>query len=424
MINSLTDDLPTILYGEGDRLSVLKAMLKQLGQPDQTVKIIHIAGTNGKGSTANMISHLLLAHGYRTGLFTSPHLYSECESIKVNDQMISQSDFSCIMAEVHRAAIVLGLDPQKDLSQFETTFLIGILYYAHLACDYLVLECGVGGGLDATNAISHSEYAIFTKIGMDHLNLLGDSLQAIVETKAGIIRSNQQVIVAPNQKNGVVERLKQISSEQKSSFHDSSDQKIVYKRPHYFQVELNQKSFELYLPLLGTFQNENLKTVFKWYQVWLESEQPSPIETDMTKAFKDLRMVGRFEKVQSTPDIILDAAHNLDAIQELISSIQSLYAGQKLSILCGFLKDKDVPAILDELLKLTADFYVTQPDFPDRAMDTKELAKLFEQKGSSVISYPDSRAGLKQLMEDQDDPIIVVGSFHLIKKVRDLFATN
>ncbi|NKZ28811.1 bifunctional folylpolyglutamate synthase/dihydrofolate synthase [Facklamia miroungae] len=420
-MNSLTDNLPSILYGEGDRLAILKALLKQLGHPDQTMKIIHVAGTNGKGSTGTMIAHLLLGHGYRTGIFTSPHLYTECESIRVNDQMINQEEFNRVMIEVHQAAVILGLNPETDLSQFETTFLIAMVYYAHLACDYLVLECGVGGALDATNAISHSDYAIFTKIGMDHLNLLGDSLQAIVETKAGIMRPNQQVVVAPHQKDGVLSFLKTKANAMGSKLFDSSDQVVHFVRPYYYQVELSTKMYQLYLPLLGRFQTENLKTVMKWYQVWLSVEDEKVEKVNLASVFKKIKMTGRFEQVQSDPTVILDAAHNLDAIEEFVASIQASYPNQALNILCGFLKDKDVASILDRLITLPANFYVTQPDFPERAMASEELAVMFEERGVTPTICPDSRSCLIDLMEDSTRPVLVVGSFHLIKKVRDLF---
>lgn len=157
MTSDFSNKTPAMLYGQGDRLALLRCLLNRLGNPDQAYRIIHIAGTNGKGSTANMIACILAEYDLRVGLFTSPHLFSECESIQVNQKMIDKTAFNRLLDQVYQAAIIEGLNPEVDLSQFELSFLVATLYYAHLACDWVVFECGMGGALDATNAITSSD---------------------------------------------------------------------------------------------------------------------------------------------------------------------------------------------------------------------------------------------------------------------------
>lgn len=418
MTKELTQDLPAILYGQGDRLSVLKAMLVKLGQPDQAFKIIHVAGTNGKGSTSTMISRILSAYQFRTGLFTSPHLVTERESIQLNSEMISLSDFQQCLYQVHQAAYLLGLDPQHHLSQFETVFLVAMVYFANCGCDYCVLECGVGGALDATNAINHSDYAIFTKIGLDHLNLLGESLEEIVATKSGIIRPHQVVVVAPHQKAGVLETLCQKAHQEGACCLSSHSTPVKWLGKDQYRIHLLEQEFEIRLPLIGTFQGENLQTVMTWLEKWVEQEGMKLDPDRINNAFDQLKMPGRFEKISDQPPIYLDAAHNVDAIQELIASIQTLFPNQPINILCGFLEDKDVSSIIDLLGQLPAQFYLTTPDFPERALPAEALWEMFKEKGipAQLVSSP--QAGMAVLRQDLKRPGMVIGSFHLIKCVR------
>lgn len=423
MASKLTKKQPHILYGEGDRLSVLKELLNKLGQPDQAFKIIHLAGTNGKGSTATMISRLLLNHGLRTGLFTSPHLISECESIQVNEEQIDIPSFRACQEQVEKAALLLGLSPQEDLSQFETTYLVAMVYFANLACDYVVLECGLGGALDATNAIQAADYAIFTKIGMDHIDILGNSLSEIVATKSGIMRPGQGVIIAPNQKPEVLDQLQMRVKQVGGRLIPLKEQVQGTDRPNYFMTHWQGQEIEIYLPLLGAFQKENLTTALTWYQDWLQVEAiNNEGQKPLVEVFDKLVIPGRLEQVSKQPPVYLDAAHNLDGMTSLVESIKALYPEGRVRILCGFLKDKDVPSLVEILAGLTADFYITEADFPGRTLAVRDLDAIFKARRIETILCPNPVDGLKALMEAEvASPIFVIGSFHLIKRIRGLF---
>lgn len=422
MHSDLAENTPSILYGEGDRIKLLQKMLEALGDPDQAFKIVHLAGTNGKGSTSTMMAAVLKAHNLRTGLFTSPHLFTERESIQVNGTLISPKEFKASLYQVHQAALLLGLKPEEDLSQFETTFLIAMVYFADLACDYVVLECGLGGLLDATNAITFSDYAIFTKIGLDHIDLLGDNLAEIVETKAGILRPNQKAVVGPFQKEGVEEQLETLAKAKGADLIKADLSLVESASPQVYQIHLpNQPVFEVKLGLKGSFQKENLTTVMTWYADWLQDQKEVPAVERVQQALKDVSLAGRFEKVQSDPLVILDAAHNVDAMQQFVHSVKELYPQQQVTVICGFLKDKDVLEIVDELKQLPADFLLTQPDHPERALEIDKLAEIFKDQEIAVQAFEKPQEALVYAQKELKAPIFVVGSFYLIKTVRSEF---
>lgn len=425
MSGEFMSSIPTMRYGEGDRIGLLRQILVGLNHPDEHYPIIHIAGTNGKGSTAQMVTALLSAHQLKVGLFTSPHLVAPRESVQVAGEMISVKAFKSVASQVNRILKAYGWTTPDILSEFEWTFLIALEYFKQMDCDYVVLECGVGGALDATNAITQSETAIFTKIGLDHLNLLGDTLEEIVATKAGIMRSHQLVVIAPEQKPGVTSQLKSAASllpETECLKADLTNLQTV-DRHTYRYVRDNNQEVTITLGLPGEFQRENLATVLTWYEMWLDKNHLAWKNDSVQKALASVHLPGRFEKVNNHPFILMDAAHNLDAITSLIESLQAAFPHQTLRIICGFLKDKDVAHMVEKLRVLPAKWWVTQPDFPGRTLTAEELATIFNRYNISPQGiYSNPKEALEVVMhQEETTPIIILGSFHLIKCLRGEF---
>ena len=419
MASDFSNKTPAMLYGQGDRLALLRRLLNRLGNPDQAYRIIHIAGTNGKGSTANMIACILAEYDLRVGLFTSPHLFSECESIQVNQKMIDKTAFNRLLDQVYQAAILEGLNPEVDLSQFELSFLVATLYYAHLACDWVVFECGMGGALDATNAIASSDYAVFTKIGLDHLNILGHNLSEITRTKSGIMRPNQTVIVAPNQKQEAIDILRE-KSEQLACHWIYSPKPLAEIQPdrRYLVRLADDCTLQVSLGLKGQYQVENLTTACLWYQAWLQEEGLLVDENRVNHALRDLSLPGRYERVSQSPLIILDACHNMDAMEATIDTLKQEFKNQKIYIICGFLKDKDVNSMVKVLKELKADFILTQPDFPGRTLEVEDLAVIFDKESVSTLQFKNPLEAVNYALNAKLQPLIILGSFHLIKCVR------
>ena len=419
MTSDFSNKTPAMLYGQGDRLALLRRLLNRLGNPDQAYRIIHIAGTNGKGSTANMIACILAEYDLRVGLFTSPHLFSECESIQVNQKMIDKMAFNRLLDQVYQAAIIEGLNPEVDLSQFELSFLVATLYYAHLACDWVVFECGMGGALDATNAITSSDYAVFTKIGLDHLNILGHNLSEITRTKSGIMRPNQTVIVAPNQTQEAIDILREKSEQLACHWVYSPKPLAEIQSDRRYLVHLEDDcTLQVSLGLQGDYQVENLTTACLWYQAWLQEEGLLVDEKRVNQALRDPPLPGRYERVSQSPLIILDACHNMDAMEATIDTLKHEFKDQKIYIICGFLKDKDVNSMVKLLKELKADFILTQPDFPGRTLEVEDLAVIFDKEGISTLQFKNPLEAVNYALNAKLQPLIILGSFHLIKCVR------
>lgn len=407
-----------ILYGQGDRLAPLRAALETLGHPDQAMTIIHIAGTNGKGSTAHMLSHLLQGHGFKLGLFTSPHLYTERESIQINGRMIDKAAFSSLLERVNSQVA-------DNFSQFELVFLIAMTYFAEQDCDYVVLECGLGGELDATNAIAHSDYAVFTKIARDHTAMLGNTLSEIAKTKSGIMRPHQKVVVGPEQDSEVVDQLKGQQEDQADSQWFYQDHSQVTWQAHsenYCLRLLDGQEVTVDLALRGSFQCENLSTAMLCYQVWLEDHDLVFDSNLVDQALSGWQLPGRFECLSEDPPIVLDAAHNPAAIAELRVTLQARFPNQRLTIVCAFLKDKAVNDLVACLSHLEADFIVTEADFPSRRLPATDLAEVFSDYGINVAIQVNAHQAFEQAKQHSQasnpkQPVIVLGSFHLIKTI-------
>ncbi|ALB29371.1 bifunctional folylpolyglutamate synthase/dihydrofolate synthase [Companilactobacillus heilongjiangensis] len=418
-----TSQLPLFLYDKGDRISLLKNILNLLGNPDQQYKIIHVCGTNGKGSTSTMIATLLSASKYKTGLFTSPHIESINERIKIDGKNINTSTFKNYEKKIIQCLQKLNIT--EDISYFEMLFLIGVLYFAEQECSYVVLECGLGGELDATNAITKSEFTIFTKIGMDHMNVLGSTLEEIIDTKIKIIRKNSVVIIAPNQQKLSILKIQEecnlkkarvLNSETKIKYLNFCDGKVT------FQGNDEKKAF--LFPLNVNYQKENLRTVLTWYQNFCNQNNLKFDSNFLNIAFQNLSIKGRFEIVKKSPLVIVDVAHNVDGIQMFEEYVNDKYIDFKKTIIVGFLKDKDVSGCCRILSKIEAKFILTEPINKVRTMHTAELATIFD-KSSLIPQYkttsdPVEAIDIAMANNIGDKQVIfVIGSFYLVNKVRN-----
>ena len=422
-------------YGALERVLTLSRLLNQLGQPDHAFKIIHICGTNGKGSTGTVIARLLQAQGYRVGLFTSPYIMCVEESIQINQQPISSAQFNQTLNGVQQALKVLGIMPKTTVSYFEMLVLVALVYFQQQAVDYLILECGLGGQLDATNAIDQAAYTIFTKISLDHTAILGKTIQAIATTKSKIIRPKTPVVIAPHQdavaqavltaeahrKNAplLAANLNWIKANQPTA----SGQKVTLKLP-------DCPEFSVEFSLAGHYQLENLATALVWYQRFCE-DQRRPIDRQVVQtALAAVHLPGRFEQLHTAPVVIADGAHNPDGIQQLVASVKERYPRQSFVIVTGFLKDKDVQTCLKYLTTLPAQFIVTEPVNPDRrALSANTLQRLLQtittQSVTTQVSIKEALLTAQQIaLTRQSKPIIlVVGSFYLLKTVRQYYQT-
>lgn len=394
------------------------ALCEILGNPQKKFKTIHIAGTNGKGSTSHMLAAVLQTASYKTGLYTSPHLKDFRERIKVNGIMCEE-DFIVDFVEKIKPHIET-IQP----SFFEITVAMAFEYFALQKVDVAIIEVGLGGRLDSTNVIT-PEVSVITNIGWDHMNLLGDTLEKIAFEKAGIIKENIPVVVGEflPETRPVFEK---VAAEKNAPLIFAQEKRFVteWKYEHHkllaTVVDKHNDEHEIYaLDLPGIYQSKNLVTVLETLQQlkikgWNIAERHIKEGLSNTKKLTGLH--GRWELIHENPTIILDVAHNEDGIKQITEQLE-LATYNQLHIVIGMVKDKEVEKVL-KLLPRYANYYFTKAQTP-RALPENELAEKAAAIGLQGKTFQDVNTTLKEILThaNKDDLILVCGSVFLIGEV-------
>lgn len=389
-----------------------------LGDPQKKIKSIHIAGTNGKGSVSHMIAAVLQTAGYKTGLYTSPHLKDFRERIRINGKMISKEFITNftekILPEIER------IDP----SFFEVTVAMAFDYFEENNIDIAVIETGLGGRLDSTNIIL-PELSIITNIGMDHMNLLGDTLEKIAFEKAGIIKENVPVVIGEILPE-TLPVFKKIAAERKSPLSIASQKRKATDwkwNKSVLSVEVATEHHEdhriYHIDLPGLYQTKNLITVLEAISA-LQQKNWEITDAAILKGLKNAKKLtglhGRWEIIHQNPEIVIDVAHNEDGMKQLVEQAE-LTNHNLLHIVIGMVKDKEIDKILS-LLPPSASYYFTQASIP-RALPVLELQEKANRKGLTGNYYPDVNTALEAAKEKaaKDDLILVCGSVFLAGEV-------
>ena len=408
------------------------AICTHLGNPQNKFKTIHIAGTNGKGSTSHMLASIFQEAGYTTGLYTSPHLYDFRERIKVNGEMCSKE---FVTEFTHK---IKGLIDEIEPSFFEITVGMAFDYFAQKKCDIAIIETGLGGRLDSTNVIEPT-LSIITNIGWDHMALLGDTLPAIATEKAGIIKKEIPVIISellPETKMVFEQKAQALNAPiyfaenflALQSFQNNWHSALFeFNQPliHLLDAPLFTKNFTVECDLPGKYQYKNLKGVLVAVQLLSQmgwNFKANKVIAALNKVKKNTGLMGRWECIQENPRVILDVAHNEHGIQALLEQLATLHY-QQLHIVTGMVKDKDVSAVLN-LLPKNAKYYFTQSHIP-RALSAIELSELANKVGLVGTTFDHVNTAIKEATKNanQNDLIIVIGSIFLVAEVdRNLFA--
>lgn len=380
--------------GQKPGLERIRRLLGRLGDPQKELKFVHIAGSNGKGSTAAMIASVLTAAGLKTGLYTSPHLWRFHERFRVDGVPISDGD----LAEI--AALVL--DQAEDETEFELMTAIGMLHFFRSRCDIVVLEVGLGGRLDSTNVIPAPEAAVITNIGLEHTEILGDTLEKIAAEKAGIIKPGSSCVLY-HQEQEVERVVERVCRERDVS------------------LTVAEKLAEpCRISLLGEYQVRNAAVVLETANVLRERGWDIP-ETAVIQGLAEARWPGRLELVRRSPDVILDGGHNPQCMEALAKSLRQLYPEKKLIFLTGVLADKDYPAMLGEILPLAKEFYTITPD-SERALSAPDLSAWLESRGGRAAPCGSIREGVDRALAaaGPEDVVCACGSLYMIGEVRHL----
>lgn len=393
-------------------------LCKSFGDPHTKFRSIHVAGTNGKGSVSHMLASILQTAGYKTGLYTSPHLKDFRERIKINGDMIPE-DFVISFTEKVKPQI-RKLEP----SFFEITVAMAFTWFADQQVDIAVIETGLGGRLDSTNIIL-PELSIITNIGMDHTNLLGDSLEKIAIEKAGIIKKGIPVVIGETASETRV-IFENTANQKKAPITFASDKRKAlnwYWMKHELVVEVStghQTDHRIYqLDLPGIYQIRNLVTVIEACSIlnnagWNISDEI--IHRGLKQVKKQTGLHGRWEIIRQAPTVVLDVAHNTDGILQLVQQIE-VTDHHELHMVIGFVNDKDIDSILS-ILPREAKYYFTQANIP-RALPYDQLAEKGRSAGLAGTAWPDVNAAFQQALAvaSETDLIIICGSVFLVGEI-------
>ena len=356
-------------------LGRMRALLRALGDPQRGRKFVHVAGTNGKGSTCACIASVLRAAGYRVGLNTSPYLMTFHERIQVNGALISDGELASLAEEIRPAAEAMAEHP----TEFELITAIALLHFCRKDCDISVLEVGLGGALDASNVIDVPEAAVLTAMGMDHVALLGPAQADVAAAKAGIIKPGGDVVSYGEcpEADGVFRR---VCKERGAVLTEVDFSRL---RPRSFGLDGSQFDFapygNLYLPLTGAYQLKNAATAITALEV-LQKKGWHVSEEALRRGLAQVRWPGRFEVLRRDPVFLLDGAHNAHGMTAAAESLGALFPRRKIVFVLGLLADKDVSAMLDALAPLAKQVFILRPDSP-RAMEAEALTSLLAERG-------------------------------------------
>jgi dihydrofolate synthase/folylpolyglutamate synthase len=392
------------------------ALCEHLGNPHKKFKSIHVGGTNGKGSVSHMLASIFQTSGYKTGLYTSPHLYDFRERIKLDGEMISEEYVMHFIEEIK--PLIEKIEP----SFFEITVAMAFHYFAEQKVDIAIIEVGLGGRLDSTNIIT-PELSIITNIGWDHTNLLGNSLEEIAFEKAGIIKKTIPVVIGETlpETKSVFETA---AKEKGSPMHFAED----FLKEDHFKIDkefLNicykqndGSSLQVQTDLTGIYQVKNIRTVLTALSVLKSSNwKLDSATTALQQVKKRTGLSGRWEVIHEKPIVVLEVAHNKEGIQQMLYHIEQLSFDQ-LHIIIGTVKDKDVEQVL-ALLPPGANYYFTQAQIP-RALAAEELQE--KSSGFKLIGekYENVNLALQDALQKAsgEDLIIVCGSIFLVAEVK------
>lgn len=406
-------------------LENITVLAERLGRPDRAYPSAHIAGTNGKGSTAAFLESILRHAGFRTGLNTSPHLEKINERICINGTEISDSSFAAIFTRLQ--ALIEELLAAHKLrahpTYFECVTAMAFEAFARERVELGVFEVGLGGRLDATNILSPA-VTVITRLDFDHENFLGHSLTEIAREKAGILKSGVPVVVAEQRAEArevILARAKQLGCpiiETAQAFHISEES----SQNGFFRARVTEissgESFEIHPSLPGRFQLQNaLNALAAARQLAARGFRISA--SDITQGIAGTVWPGRLEKLQSSPDIYLDGAHNPGAARELAQFLEQNFAGRKIWLIYGALRDKAVDEIAGRLFPRAAEVIFTEPR-TSRAISASRLAEIASHHASSFTVIPSAEQALDQALAEAapGDAVFVTGSLYLVGQLR------
>ncbi len=397
-----------LMFGSKLGLTRITKLLSDLGNPQDSLKFIHIAGTNGKGSTAYYCESVLRHAGYKVGMFVSPYIVDFRERFQINSQMIPERDLCDIVA---RIKAICDKYPKDELpTEFEIVTAIGMVYFAEQKCDMVVLEVGLGGRLDSTNVIKTPDVCAITSLSLDHTQYLGETIDKIAYEKGGIIKAGAPVVLYPEQETLAFETIKKICSERNSKLIIPSLAKTLKKSIFGETIEFDGLEFRLAIP--GDKQKYNASvaiTALRECSLELDDEQ-------IVKGIESAKIPARLEVLSTNPKVLLDGAHNPDGVVMLEHTLGE-YFDFPIGII-GMMKDKDIDKVLEKIAPKFSKIYTVTVDNP-RSESAQELAKSVKKYCADVQACESVDSAIALAQKTGKD-FCVCGSLYLCSQARKI----
>ncbi len=411
-------------FGSRLGLTSIGALLARLDNPQDKLKFVHVAGTNGKGSVCAYLSCILQTAGLKVGVYISPFIQRFTERIQINGVEISEEAIARITTRIRAAILDMEAEGLPGPTEFDLVTAMGFAYFAEQGCDIVVLEVGLGGRLDSTNIIKAPEVAVITRLGYDHTDILGDTLEKIAFEKAGVIKPGCDVVLYPQppEAEAVIE---EVCTERNAILHKVDLSGI---RPIEFGLWGQRFAYagfgEYQISLLGEHQLGNAALAINAVRL-LQSKSFPATEEAIQKGLLSARWPGRMELVHSDPPVLIDGAHNTQGAAALKQGLQQYFPGKPVIFLVGVLADKDYGDMMREVSPLAERFLTISPESP-RALPATALAEYLAQYGKPVQAYTKLEAAIAEGLSlcGEDGVLCAFGSLYYIGKVRAYFGLN
>lgn len=403
--------------GKKKNLNRMKRLMELLGNPQNELRFVHIAGTNGKGSTSAFLASILKQSHLRTGLFTSPHLITLNERIRIDGQDITDGELIETTKKVRGAVAQVEEETGERLYAFEILTAVALLYFKEQESDLVILETGVGGRLDATNIIETPEAAVITSIGLDHTKVLGNTLEEIAAEKAGIIKQKGTVVTYPQ------------TVEIEHVFRETCEEKAAQWLPvsladiHIKETSIDGQLFDykgkpFKTKMIGEHQVYNAAVAIE-AAACLQQKGWAVSDDHIRRGIAEAFWPGRMEKVLEKPLMILDGAHNLQGVQMLRKNVAALFPDQKITFLVGMMQDKAYREMIRLVEDKAKDFLLLAP-YSERAKDADQLKEELAEEGTHSISFSAPEKVVQYIQKElpKEDIVVVFGSLYLVGDIR------
>lgn len=408
----------TVWLGSKPGLSRTKKLLSLMGDPHKKLKFVHVAGTNGKGSTSACIASVLGKAGYKTGLYTSPYINVFNERMMIDGKMISDDELCRMCEYIKPFSDSMTDDPPTE---FELITALAMQYFCENKCDIVVLEVGMGGELDSTNIIDSPEAAVICAIDLDHTSFLGSTVEEVAKAKAGIIKKGTSVALYDCEKS-VFDVFDKKCKDVGAALKTAGFEKIENAKASLRFCEFDFGKYKnIKLALVGSYQPMNASVAITALEI-LRDKGYKITDENIYEGLKDVSWPGRFEILGENPVFVLDGAHNPHGMKATVKSLAEHFGDKKIHFVVGAMADKDVSGMMSMLIPLADSFFAVKPDNP-RAMEAEKLAELLERLGARAKSCENIKDAVRTAVEKagKDGVVACLGSLYFSGEIRQSY---